>query len=203
MLQKLSFTIGNQTDGYRTVMVKAENAQTVRVHILRNGFQPPPPPKEFPTQSWLTHWHMFAMPPHSTIMKHCHKLSGLTWQLVYTAGEHTESLANQGSFPDTWNDFINWLAEVTPQLDWQAYRLPERKPGEFIVCGVTFHGEGQIYHYWTEDTSLSDGDWVRVPVGNGNQATMGRIESIGYFTRDNAPFPIERMKMILGRYEKP
>lgn len=108
----------------------------------------------------------------------------------------------QGVFPACWNDFIDWLADITPALDWSSYRLPVRQPGEFIVCGVVFHGSGQEYHYWTEDSTLCEGDWVLVPVGSGSQETAARIESIGYYTRSNAPYPIERMKMVIGRADK-
>ncbi|WP_294147829.1 hypothetical protein [uncultured Selenomonas sp.] len=201
MLQELSFTIGQPSTGYRTLAVHASDSKNIDVRIVRDGFRTSLPAPSTPDAAWLARADA-VLPAEPPPMKRCHKLSSLSWQLRYTTDEHSDFLMRQGVFPACWNDFIDWLADITPALDWSSYRLPVRQPGEFIVCGVVFHGSGQEYHYWTEDSTLCEGDWVLVPVGSGSQETAARIESIGYYTRSNAPYPIERMKMVIGRADK-
>ena len=201
MLQELSFTIGQPSTGYRTLDVHASNPENINVRIVRDGFRTSLPAPSTPDAAWLARADA-VLPAEPPPMKRCHKLSSLSWQLRYTTDEHSDFLMRQGVFPACWNDFIDWLADITPALDWSSYRLPVRQPGEFIVCGVVFHGSGQEYHYWTEDSTLCEGDWVLVPVGSGSQETAARIESIGYYTRSNAPYPIERMKMVIGRADR-
>lgn len=202
MLQDFSFTIGQTTKGYRTIQIHASEKNEGTIQVVRDGFRTSLPPQSAADADWMTRADGLFFFDDQPLMKHCHKLSGMAWQIRYTADEKSDCLMHQGEFPAQWNTFIDWLADGTPALDWSTYRLPVRQPGEFIVCGVVFPGSGQEYHYWTEDDTLREGDWVLVPVGSGSQETAVRIESIGYYTRSNAPYPIERMKMIIGRADK-
>ena len=139
MLQELSFTIGQPSTGYRTLDVHASNPENINVRIVRDGFRTSLPAPSTPDAAWLARADA-VLPAEPPPMKRCHKLSSLSWQLRYTTDENSDFLMRQGVFPACWNDFIDWLADITPALDWSSYRLPVRQPGEFIVCGVVFHG---------------------------------------------------------------
>ena len=202
MLQDFSFTIGQPSTGYRTIQIHSTETTEGVIQVVRDGFRTSLPAPNVADAAWMMRADSLFFIEDSSLMKCCHKLSSMAWQIRYTTDEKSDFLMRQGEFPADWNTFIDWLADGTPTLDWSSYRLPVRQPGEFIVCGVVFHGSGQEYHYWTEDDTLCEGDWVLVPVGSGSQETAARIESIGYYTRSNAPYPIERMKMIIGRADK-
>ncbi|MDY6267882.1 MAG: hypothetical protein SPL39_02770 [Selenomonadaceae bacterium] len=201
MLQELSLTIGQPATGYRTLTIHASSPDAIDIRIVRDGFCTSLPKPGTPDAAWLSHADA-VLPAEPPPMKRCGKLSSLAWQLRYETTEKSDTLMRQGVFPACWNDFIDWLAAVTPALDWTPCRVPVRQPGEFIICGVVFPSSGQVYHYWTEDDTLMEGDRVLVPVGSGSQQTAARIESIGYYTRSSAPYPIERMKMIIGRADR-
>ena len=200
MLGKLAFTIGNQDNGYRSLLINITDNDNITVKVLRDGFNDPPAEYHAKDAKWALNWEHFTFNERKPDMKSCHKLSNMSWQISYRCSDESKIISHSGAFTKDWNSFINWLAEVSPDLDWDAYLVPERKTGEFIVCSVKFTDNGRTYNYWTEDESLSEGNKVRVPVGNYNQESVGVIVAINYYTRENSPFPIKCMKMILGKY---
>ena len=76
----------------------------------------------------------------------------------------------------------------------------QNKPDKYIFCKVQFKGSYKSYTYRTEDKTLSVGDVVDVPVGRNNDIAQARIVEIGYFDEEEAPFPIERIKVIIGKH---
>ena len=50
-----------------------------------------------------------------------------------------------------------------------------------------------------DDDTLEKGDLVIVPVGHDNHRSIARISSIEYHKKEEAPFPIERIKKIIRK----
>ena len=72
--------------------------------------------------------------------------------------------------------------------------------GKYIFCKVQFKDSYKSYSYRTEDETLAVGDVVDVPVGKNNDVAQARIVEIGYFDEAEAPFPIEKIKKIIGKH---
>lgn len=71
----------------------------------------------------------------------------------------------------------------------------------YPFCGVVFLNSEGVYHYRIKDTSLSIGDLVVVPVGKENRHLIAEIVSIEQHTRKSAPFPVDKAKFVVGRYD--
>jgi len=76
------------------------------------------------------------------------------------------------------------------------YERIRRKKGELIFCSVTFNESSKSYYYLTKDDTLKVGDTVCVPVGDDGNKALGEIVKIEYFTKKNAPYPLDNIKMI-------
>jgi len=74
------------------------------------------------------------------------------------------------------------------------------RQGKYIFCKVQFKGSYKHYTYQTDDETLSVGDVVDVPVGRYNDVNQARIVDIGYFDEYEAPYPIDRIKKIIGKH---
>ena len=57
-------------------------------------------------------------------------------------------------------------------------------------------------YYIADNDKFEEGDWVVVPAGQDNHEAIVRIESIEYHPAEEAPFPIEKTKHILRKYEE-
>ncbi|MDO4630054.1 MAG: hypothetical protein Q4C70_12810 [Planctomycetia bacterium] len=82
-------------------------------------------------------------------------------------------------------------------LNPRFYDYGKCRPGEYIYCGVEFYENGHLYSYRTENITLKVGEWVEVPVGNDGTTSVAKIRKIGYYTAENAPYPVEKTKCIL------
>lgn len=71
----------------------------------------------------------------------------------------------------------------------------------YPFCGVVFLNSDGVYHYRTQDTSLTIGDLVVAPVGKDNRRLVAEVVSVEQHTRRSAPFPVDKAKFIIGRYE--
>ncbi|MEG0355980.1 MAG: hypothetical protein RR621_10065 [Lachnospiraceae bacterium] len=93
-------------------------------------------------------------------------------------------------------DFIRFygMGEI---LDPSVYEKARRKIGEYIFCSVEFDESSKSYYYLTEDESLKIGDLVLVPVGKEANTSLAQIVDIEYFSKDNVPFPFEKVKSII------
>ena len=63
---------------------------------------------------------------------------------------------------------------------------------------VEFSHGGKIYYYRTDDDSVSEGDVVIVPVGDGTEK-KARVVDVECFKEDNVPMPLEEVKYILRK----
>lgn len=67
----------------------------------------------------------------------------------------------------------------------------------YTLCGVTFHNASHLYHYRTDDPTIKIGDTVLVPVGD--KEAEGTVISVGQYTRQAAPFPIDKIKNVISK----
>ncbi len=89
--------------------------------------------------------------------------------------------------------------EINEILDSSVYGKALRRQSELIFCNVIFEEYGKEYCYLTDDDTLEKGDLVIVPVGHDNHRSIARISSIEYHKKEEAPFPIERIKKIIRK----
>lgn len=85
----------------------------------------------------------------------------------------------------------------------QQYIEAEKKLADkriYTYCGVIFPHKMQVYHYRTEDETITIGDTVLVPT-RGNE-TAGKVVSVGRYLRIAAPFPVEKAKFVTCKAEE-
>lgn len=71
----------------------------------------------------------------------------------------------------------------------------------YTFCGVVFPYGGTVYHYRTDDDTLTVGDTVVVPVGNDGKEAVVEIVSVEKHRRKTAPYPVDKAKFIKERFE--
>lgn len=69
----------------------------------------------------------------------------------------------------------------------------------YTYLSVSFEGSSKTYYYRTEDSSVAEGDTVLVPFGA--EERVGVVEEVEIFDEDAVPFPLEKTKFILKKYE--
>ncbi len=67
----------------------------------------------------------------------------------------------------------------------------------YTICGVTFYNKNSVYHYLAGKQVPQVGDKVIVPVGQ--QEAVGTVVSVGQYLRLAAPFPVDKMKKVMGK----
>lgn len=117
--------------------------------------------------------------------------------------ETFETPYNENFLPGL-NDFAEELKGIASDLTAEIFSPTpaEAVPaqGKYIFCKVQFQGSYKHYTYQTDDETLAVGDVVDVPVGKNNDVNQARIVEIGYFDEYEAPFPIDRIKKIIGKH---
>ena len=74
------------------------------------------------------------------------------------------------------------------------------KSGEYIYCSVSLNpDDSRTFYYLTLDNSLMSGDLVIVGFGKEDEITLGRIEKIEYYNKENVPYPPHKMKYIIRK----
>lgn len=101
-------------------------------------------------------------------------------------------------------DFIDETQKVIDDLRSDIFTPPTAeiapRQGKYILCKVQFKGSYKHYTYRADDETLAVGDIVDVPVGRDNEIRQAKLVEIGYFDEYEAPFPIERIKKIIGKH---
>ena len=67
----------------------------------------------------------------------------------------------------------------------------------YTLCGVSFLHTSHTYYYKTGDLTVSIGDTVVVPVGD--KESKGKVVAVGQYTRQAAPFPIDKTKTVISK----
>ena len=107
------------------------------------------------------------------------------------------SLPGLGKFVDVIKSFIT---DLTAEIFAPVPAVIAPAQGKYIFCKVQFDGSYKHYTYQTDDETLAVGDIVDVPVGKNNDVTQARLVEIGYFDEYEAPYPIDRIKKIIGKH---
>lgn len=74
-------------------------------------------------------------------------------------------------------------------------------PKKYLYAAVVFQNGRKFYTYMTKDRSLQTNDVVMVPVA-GKEPQPAIVAWVREFTADNAPYPPEKTKMIIGRADR-
>lgn len=91
------------------------------------------------------------------------------------------------------------LGEILDPLN---YRKARRRPSDYIFCSATFEENGKPYYYLADEDHYKVGDLVEVTSGYDGHTSIVRIEKIEYFSEEDAPYPIEKMKHIVRIYSE-
>lgn len=117
--------------------------------------------------------------------------------------ENFDALFNESSLPGL-GKFVdvlkNFVTDLTAEIFAPVPAVIAPAQGKYIFCKVQFKGSYKHYTYQTDDETLAVGDEVDVPVGKNNDVNQARIVEIGYFDEYEAPFPIDRIKKIIGKH---
>lgn len=110
--------------------------------------------------------------------------------------------------PSVWAEFMEDLQDFIAFYGFPGEMFSERyfgkvlrREGEMIFCDVIFEDGGKSYCYIADSDEFYVGDLVVVPAGELNRRAVGRIEGIRYLTEENAPFPADKAKHIIGAYD--
>ena len=104
-------------------------------------------------------------------------------------------------FPELAQDIMNFMCfyGMGEILNPSVYRKTKRKNSDYIFCTVEFEDGGKSYYYLTDDDTLQVGDSAFVPVGKDGRTAIVEIVNIEYFTEDDAPFPLDKIKTIIRK----
>lgn len=163
--------------------------------------------------------HIYSVDDTEKIFDTCqHFIDGVEWtdlddesssrakfELVRHGGaiETFTTLYNENFLPGLTN-FLGKIRDLMIDLTAEIF-TPEPveiapREGKYIFCKVQFKGSYKSYTYQADDETLAVGDIVDVPVGRNNDITQAKLVEIGYFDEYEAPFPIDRIKKIIGKH---
>ena len=117
--------------------------------------------------------------------------------------ETVETFCNENFLPGLTNlleEIHSCAADLTAEIFSPKVAKDVNRQGKYIFCKVQFKGSYKHYTYRTDDETLAVGDLVDVPVGKNNDVAQARIVEIGYFDEYEAPFPVDRIKTIIGKH---
>mgnify|MGYP006916046981 CR=1 FL=1 len=117
--------------------------------------------------------------------------------------EIVETVCNEICLPGL-TKFIETIQSFVKDLAAEIFSATKtelkNRQGKYIFCKVQFKGSYKSYSYRTEDETLAVGDIVDVPVGKNNEVAQAKIVEIGYFDEEEAPFPVDKIKTIIGKH---
>ncbi len=104
-------------------------------------------------------------------------------------------------FPDLAEEIMNFMCfyGMGEILNPSVYGKAKRNNSDYIFCSVEFEKGGKSYYYLTDDDTLKIGDTVLVPTGKVNRTAIVEIINIEYFSEDNTPFPLAKVKRIIRK----
>lgn len=107
--------------------------------------------------------------------------------------------------PDDWEEFAESVFTFMKLygsgelFNPYIFNKVRRRKNELIFCSVVFEGGYKSYYYLTDDDEIEIGDEVLVPTGDDNQSSIAEVVNIEYFTEENAPFPLDKIKHIIRK----
>lgn len=127
--------------------------------------------------------------------------------------KHGEEKVIEGTFdklglPDEYPEFIEKIYDfiafygIGELFEQNVYGRPKRRKSDYIFCDVEFEPGGKTYCYLAEDDSYEVGDTVLVPAGPDNHEALVCIVDKNYYSKEDAPFPVEKAKWIIKRIDE-
>lgn len=89
---------------------------------------------------------------------------------------------------------------IFPWVD-EMFEEPVIEPK--LVCFANFKKDGKLYTYLTDDTSITVGSDVLVPVYSGSKSCKVKVMRIGYYYEDELDVPFKDMKKVIEKVETP
>lgn len=133
--------------------------------------------------------------PQGSVNSYAARRERYTWRKSYRR-ENTYGL-NVYEY-ETEREFLRALAVAKKKY----MEVARNDKNIYIYCGVTYENNPYPYHYRTNDTTIKVGDKVVVPVGPHNKEKIAEIVSVERHTRLTVPYPVEKVKFILRKYEE-
>ena len=132
---------------------------------------------------------------------------------IRVQSKHGHERVMTGSFdryglPYDWQAFAHNVSSFLSDFHFNdifnfgLYSTPKRRKSDLIFCRVKFEKQGPTYTYLADTDDYKGGDKIIVPVGEENRETVATIESIEYRQPEDAPFPLDKIKHIIRKYEK-
>lgn len=111
---------------------------------------------------------------------------------------------NKDSLPSVWMGIIEDIRTCFSCfegdiLNPKIYRQRQRRIGDLMFVFVTAEEYGREYSYLCNDTSVSVGDWVKVPMGYENQERLVKVCRVLFAPAEEAPYPMDKIKTVLGK----
>ena len=134
------------------------------------------------------------------------------WELdLMDDDEKREALEDAGLDPDDYETLpaaypVSCSVPSTPSVQQNTHPAnskksdpPSEPPKVYRFCGVNFPGYNRSYAYLANGWDVSVGDIVMVPTGPENTPNVAKVVSVGNYTAEVAPYPVERTKSILRK----
>ncbi len=119
-----------------------------------------------------------------------------------------EGTFDKRGLPIEWPSFIEKIYDfmafygLGELFDRGYYNKAKRTSTDYIFCDVEFESGGKTYCYLADDDTYEVGDTVLVPAGHDNHEALVRIVDKNYYSKEEAPFPIEKAKWIIKRIDE-
>ncbi len=104
-------------------------------------------------------------------------------------------------FPEILKESLNFY-NFEEILNPKFYEKFRRLKDQYIYCSLSFGSGKKTYYYRTEDDEIEEGDLVLVPVGPDNHEAVAFVDKVEYFYKEDVPFPLEKTKFILEKYDE-
>lgn len=104
------------------------------------------------------------------------------------------------SFAEELSDFLSFYG-IGDFFNERTYGKLRRRVNDLIFCNVVFEDKGREYCYLA-DEDFDAGDYAIVPAGEDDHEAVVRIESVEYHPAEEAPFPLDRIKHIIRRFDE-
>lgn len=120
-----------------------------------------------------------------------------------------EGTYDKNNLPEDWSTFITdaytkFFNHGTGDLfDKNLYGMLKRRKSDYIYCDVAFNDYGRTYCYLADTDDYKVGDSVVVPAGRDNHESVVKIKAIKYYSTDNVPYPLHKMKHIIRKHTNP
>ncbi len=114
-----------------------------------------------------------------------------------------EGTFDKYGLPNEWPDFIEKVYDfisfygIGEIFVKGIYDKPRRRSSDYIYCDVEFEPGGRTYCYIADEDSYEINDTVLVPAGKDNHEAIVRIVDKNYYSAENVPYPVDRVKHII------